>query len=222
MCYRTALTASPHELAERYERMEDEISNFRPSQNINAFVHGEEPVITESSYIIPMRWGLIPFWVKNPKEAREIQKQTVNSRSETIFTKPSFREAIRNKRCLIPVTGFYDWRYENGKKLPYIIHIKNQEIFSLAGIYDVWHDNVSERSVSTFSIITTEANELMRYIHNTNFRMPVIFPESEEENWLNPSLNEKEIKEMMRPFTDKLMTATQLPLDYFKFPRATL
>lgn len=216
MCFRTALTATPHELAERYERVEDEILQFQPTNSINGFSHGDEPIITESSYIIPMRWGLIPFWVDSPEEAIKIEGQTLNARSETIFKKPSFREAIRRKRCLVPVTGFYDWRHEGTKKIPYFITLKDQAIFSLAGIYDVWQDKTSGKSITTFSVITTEANETMRYVHNTNFRMPVILSLEEEEKWLDPTLTETEIKDLMRPYPDEKMTVTQLPFDYFK------
>lgn len=216
MCYRTALTAKPHEIAERYNRKEDEILLFQPDNNINAFAHENEPIITESSYIIPMRWGLIPFWVDKPEEAIKIQNQTLNARSETIFTKPSFREAIKTKRCLVPVTGFYDWRHENGKKTPYFITLKNQDIFSLAGIYDIWHDKNTRKSIATFSIITTQANELMRYIHNTNFRMPVIISKENEEKWLKPTLSQEEIKKLMFPYPHEQMNGKQLPMDYFK------
>lgn len=216
MCYRTALTATPKQIADRYERKEDEILQFQPDNNRNAFAHGDEPIITESSYIIPMRWGLIPFWVDTPEEAIKIQNQTLNARSETIFSKPSFREAIKTKRCLVPVTGFYDWRHEGAKKIPYFIKLKNQEIFSLAGIYDTWHDKSSGKTICTFSIITTEANQLMRFIHNTNFRMPVIISKENEEKWLNPALTQDEIKKMMQPFSDTEMTGEKLHQDYFK------
>lgn len=216
MCYRTALTISPKQLAERYNRKEDEILNFQPDKNRNAFEHGDEPIITQSRYIIPMRWGLIPFWVNSPEEAIKIEGQTLNARSETVFTKPSFREAIRKKRCLVPVSGFYDWRHENAKKIPYFIKLKDQEIFSLAGIYDIWHDKTCGKNVTTFSVITTEANELMRYIHNTNFRMPIILSVADEERWLNPALTENQIKELMKPYPDERMIGEQLPMDYFK------
>lgn len=185
MCYHYSLVATPDELAARYRRRNAEIENYRKTYHISAFTHAECPVVTTDSEIRMFRWGLVPFWTKNVEEALTIRNRTINARSESVFSKPAFREAVKRKRCLVPATGFFDWRHEDGKKIPYLIYLKQEGIFSFAGIYDTWHNPVTDEQLHTFSILTTDANPMMRYIHNTNFRMPVILHENESSCGVN-------------------------------------
>ena len=161
-------------------------------------------------------WGLIPFWVKNDNDAAQIRTKTYNARAESIFQKPSFRPYIRTQRCIVPSTGWFDWRHEAGKKIPYFIYVKNEPIFSMAGIYADWKDPQNGRTLYTFSIITTQANPLMAYIHNTNFRMPVLIHKEEEEKWLYPELKEEEITAFLQPFDESLMDAYIISNDFLK------
>lgn len=214
MCFHNSMRKKIKALARRYNRqltiveIADKI--IQEQYHVSAFTNPEYPVVTIDPYIQVYNWGLIPFWVKSAKNAEEIRKKTYNARSESIFEKPSFRSSIKNFRCLVPSTGWFDWRHINGKKIPYFIYLKNEEIFSMAGIWSKWSNPVSGHALYTFSILTTQANQLMSYIHNTNYRMPVILPKEEEEKWLYPQLKESEISAMLKPYEDDLMDAYRI------------
>lgn len=211
MCYHNSMNKKTRQLAARYHRKTDVIEIAEEiigeQYHVSAFNNPEYPIVTADPEIRIFRWGLIPFWAKTAEEADKIRRQTYNARAESIFQKPSFRHSIRSKRCLVPSTGWFDWRHENGKKIPYYIYVKNEDIFSMAGIYDSWKDLATGKTCYTFSIITTEANELMHCIHNTNFRMPVIVHKEEEEKWLYPQLRDSEIRSFFAPFDDDLTEA---------------
>lgn len=198
-------------LAARYGKQLDiiEIAEkiIQEQYHVSAFTNPDYPIITNDPEIHIFKWGLIPFWTKTEKDANEIRTKTYNARAESIFDKPSFRGSINTKRCIVPSTGFFDWRHEGERKIPYFIYMKNEEIFSMAGIYSDWANPQTGEIIKTFSIITTEANDLMRYIHNTNFRMPVILHEEDEQKWLSPQLNKEEIKYYLRPFDSSMMDA---------------
>ena len=132
-----------------------------------------------------MRWGLVPFWATDPK----IGNRMINARSESAAVKPSFREPFKSKRCLVPSTGFYEWQKTNGNKTPHFIHLKSNELFSFAGLYDVWKDPEG-KSMKTFTILTTVPNNLLKNIHD---RMPVVLEREEEEEWLDPEMGEKDL-----------------------------
>lgn len=216
MCYHTALIAQPRQLALRFGREFDRIEEFRPTYHVSAFAHAEYPIITTDPHIQLFRWGLIPFWTSSVEDALAIRNRTPNARAETIFTKPSFREPIRKRRCLVPASGFFDWRHERNKKVPYYITVKDQSIMAFAGIFDYWYNKELNEYVGTYSIITTEANEMMRYIHNTNFRMPVILHPENEQYWLDPSLTEGEIAELLKPYPDESMSARIIKNDFIR------
>lgn len=131
----------------------------------------------------------------------------MNARSDTVFDKPSFRNAIRERRCLVPADGFYEWREVGGKKYPYYIYLKSKEIFSFAGIWEEWTDRSTGEIWRTFSILTTDANPLMEEIHNTKKRMPVILPREGEREWLRNGLSREEIVVLTKPLDDNLMNA---------------
>ena len=122
-----------------------------------------------------------------------VRNQTVNARAETIFENASFRVPIRQRRCLVPVSGFYGWRHEQHRKIPLYVTLKERPLFSLAGIFDRWYCRATAAWTTTFSIITTEANPLMRYVNNANGRMPVILPREAAADWLNPRYHGEEI-----------------------------
>lgn len=216
MCYHTALIAQPRQLALRFGREFDRIEDFRPTYHVSAFAHQEYPIITADPHIQLFRWGIIPFWTSSVEDALAIRNRTPNARAETIFTKPSFREPIRRRRCLVPASGFFDWRHERNKKVPYYITVKDLSIMAFAGIFDYWHNKELDEYVGTYSIITTEANEMMRYIHNTNFRMPVILHPENEQYWLDPSLTEGEIAELLKPYPDESMSTRIIRNDFIR------
>jgi len=152
-------------------------------------------------------WGLIPRWVKSKEDALKFRSRTLNARSETVFEKPSFRNAIKTNRCLIPANGFYEWMHYNGKKYPHFIYLQNKNIFSMAGIWEQWVDKQTGEIYKTYSILTTEANPLMAKIHNSKERMPVILPPKNETDWLNNGLSKEDIQSMTVPYETDKMTA---------------
>lgn len=165
---------------------------------------------TEPENIQYVKWGLVPHWVRGEDMAGKIRFRTLNARSETIFEKPSFKGPIRSSRCLVLVDGFFEFKDVNGKKFPYLIRLKSEEAFALAGIWDTWSGK------RTFSIVTTEANPLMAEIHNTKKRMPVILPRKLEREWLDPEVDESGLKELMVPYDDSDMRAHPVSRDLTK------
>lgn len=220
MCFHNSMSKKAKELAARYGRQLNvvEIADkiIQEQYHVSAFNNPEYPIITADPELQVYNWGLIPFWVKNDNDAAQIRTKTYNARAESIFQKPSFRPYIRTQRCIVPSTGWFDWRHEAGKKIPYFIYVKNEPIFSMAGIYADWKDPQNGRTLYTFSIITTQANPLMAYIHNTNFRMPVLIHKEEEEKWLYPELKEEEIKAFLQPFDESLMDAYVIHNNFLK------
>jgi putative SOS response-associated peptidase YedK len=182
MCGRFSFI-SPAKLLQRYELDNLEartiLKNFEPDSNISPGLI--TPVITRNSpnQLTLMKWGLIPHWAKDPK----IGYKTFNARSETLTTTPSFRESVKTKRCIVPADGFYEWKKlaETPKKsVPYYFSRKDGELISFAGLYDVWTDPEGHE-LKTFTIITIQANDLIKPIHD---RMPVILEKDVEDVWL--------------------------------------
>lgn len=177
--------------------------------HLSGFSIAKVPVITaqQPGKLQLMHWGLIPSWVKTEEQAKQSNMNCLNAKSETIFEKPSFRNSINQKRCLMPVNGFYEWREVNKKKYPYYIYLKQQTPFCLAGIYDEWVYQETGEIVKTISVVTTEANPLMAKIHNVKLRMPLILDKQNMNNWLKPNLSREEITNLMLPFDENQMEA---------------
>ncbi|MDD3038596.1 SOS response-associated peptidase [Bacteroides sp.] len=220
MCFHNSMSKKAQQLAARYGRKSDIIEIVQDIINeqyhVNAFNFPKYPVITNSDEIQVFNWGLVPFWVKTESDAEQIRKMTLNARSDTIFEKPSFREPIMKKRCIIPSTGYFEWRHEGTKKIPYYIYLKDEEIFSMAGIYDRWLDKETGEEHDTFSIITTDTNPLTDYIHNTKHRMPAILTKGDEEKWLDTPLTKVDIQLLLTPFDADKMDAYQIDNDFIK------
>lgn len=202
MCGRFTITATLDELLERYGVYDDtSIPTYRPNYNV-APTQMLPVVINDgnNNCLELMKWGLIPSWAKDPK----IAFKTINARAETVAEKPAFRTSIRRKRCIIPACSFYEWRKIGANKQPMRITLKSEEIFSMAGVYDSWTDPEGEQ-VNSFSILTSEPNELMMDIHD---RMPVILKPENEALWLDRGTNEPEmIRHLMVPFLSDQMKA---------------
>lgn len=218
MCFHNSMSAKAIKLAARYGRKSDIVEIYQDildeQYHVNAFNYPKCPIITESDEIQVFNWGLIPFWTKDEKNAEEIKRMTLNARADTIFEKPSFREPIMKKRCIIPSTGYFEWRHEGKKKIPYFIFLKDEPIFSMAGIYDSWLDKKTGEVKQTFSIITTDTNPLTDYIHNTKHRMPAILSKEEENRWLDSSLSKTEIDSLLNPYEADKMDAYIVENDF--------
>lgn len=184
MCYRTQINAKLKDIEKAFEATFAEPEAFSPMEEINAFDFLKTPVITNENRgeIQQYNWGLIPFWAKDDK----IKKMTLNSKIETATEKPAFKNSVSN-RCLVIATGYYEWQWLDAKgknKQKYFIRPTDQEIFAFAGIYSTWKDPQQNEFIDSYSILTTEANELMSEIHNNKQRMPVVIKKGDEARWL--------------------------------------
>ncbi len=173
---------------------------------IGGFEHPKMPLVYHNG-IEMMEWGLIPYWVKDAAQAADIRLKTLNAVSETAWEKPSFRESIKKRRGLLTVTAFFEWRQHQGKKYPYRIAVRHKKLFSLGCIFDQWVDKTTGEIKKTFSILTTQANELMAEIHNSKKRMPLIIAEPDFKAWLNPATPREEVTALMKPCNTNELTA---------------
>lgn len=196
MCGRYSFTQVVETIADKFQVTEvPPISpryNVAPTQEVTTVLLNSE---TSKRQIKMLRWGLIPSWAKDTKMGAKL----INARGETVTEKPSFRAAFKKRRCLILADGFYEWRTEEGKKQPFYFRLENGEPFAFAGLWEHWEKGEGE-PIETCTIITTEANELMRPIHD---RMPVIISSQNYEQWLDP---EKGKTELLQPYPAEQMT----------------
>lgn len=174
---------------------------------LKGYMHPAVQVITnEKPYKAKeLTWGLIPYWATS-NSANDIRKYTLNAKSETLLEKKSYKHLVGKRHCLIPVSGFYEWRLFNKSKYPHYIYMKNKEPFMLAGLWDTWNEPGSLITHKTFTIITCEANELMKRIHNQKKRMPVIIDKKDEEKWLTAK-DYSTVLELCQPHDDSKMEA---------------
>lgn len=146
------------------------------------------------------RWGLLPSWSKN------IGPGLINARAETVAQKPSFRQSLRNRRCLVPADGFYEWKKEGKKKKPYRITLQGGGVFFFAGLWDAWK-SPQEGTINSCTIITTAANGLLKPVHN---RMPVILSKEAATTWLHRDTDLFTLKSLLTPCPSELLTAFEI------------
>ncbi len=169
--------------------------NVAPTHAVSVLVQRQG-----SNTLEMMHWGLIPVWAKDP----QIGSKMINARVETVAEKPSFKRLLKNQRCLILADGFYEWREDSGKKSPMFIRLRSQEPFGFAGLFDMWKSPEGE-TVTSCTIITTAANELMRPFHH---RMPIILPKSVHAKWLDPALQDSaDLLPLLQPYPAEEMEA---------------
>ena len=146
-------------------------------------------------------WGLIPRWIKDEASAQNISNKTINARGETLFDKASFKLAAKMGRCILPMDGFFEHQYKNGKVYPYYISHSNEKRLFIGGITDQWINKNTGEIIESFSIVTTPGNKLLSEIHNNpkleGPRMPLILNQEDSEQWFNG--NQDEIKELIKP-----------------------
>jgi putative SOS response-associated peptidase YedK len=200
MCGRFTATFEFREIRIRWNLQHD-LPSFAPRYNVAP--SQDVPVIVrkgEGNEIMPMHWGLVPSWAKDPS----IGQRMINARAETLAEKPSFKRLIRTRRCLVPADGFYEWRKEGKRKVPVWVHLKNKEPFGFAGLWDLWKQPEGAELYS-FTIITTEANELLRNIHD---RIPVMLDKLGGERWLDPNFTSfSTLSFLLRSFPSEQMEA---------------
>lgn len=222
MCFHTSQTKKVVELENRYDVKisSDSIVDYfdKPSYHLNGFSHPNMLVIPQerSDLIAPGVWGIVPN-NKQPEDIKPYYKEAVkyggglNARSEKVFNHFIYRDSIMEKRCVIPVTGFFEPHDYKKTKYPYHIKSKNDDVLSLAGLYTVIGTNI------TFTILTKEASPLFERIHNLKKRQPVILQKGLEHDWLNPELNDNEVKELIsNQFNDDELDSYTVSRDLFK------
>jgi putative SOS response-associated peptidase YedK len=175
---------------------------FGPNYNIAP--QSDVPII-RSSYgareTAIVRWGLIPSWAKSPED---FNANLFNARSETVAEKPAFKGALKVRRCLIPTSGFYEWQRLETSKQPYFFHHTESDPFAFAGLWERW-EGFGGRSLETCTILTTEANSLIRPIHD---RMPVILKAEDYDEWLDADIRQAEdLEHLLQPLPDKFLRA---------------
>lgn len=186
MCGRFTL-AAPQEKVEREFSIKSSEQGglFTPRYNIapSQFV----PVVRElenERAVSALKWGLIPSWAKDDSFAAKM----INARAETLAEKPSFREPFKSRRCLVPASGFYEWeKTSSGAKQPHYFYLKNQELFAFAALWEEWLDRDSGELLETFTVITTEANDVLKPVHD---RMPVIVKREDYSEWLDAKIKD--------------------------------
>ena len=209
MCFTVNVNLIKEELENRYGATLIDPDKYRPSYYYHAFGLPSLPVICSDSPsgIKLLKWGLIPSWTKSIDDANVIRYKTFNARSESIDQKPSFSSSFRSKRCIVPVKGFFEWQHLGNEKIPWYIYSSGNEIISFAGIYDDWIEDRTGEVYSTFSIVTTEANELMAKIHNSGKRMPVILNKTSEAKWIDLSTSEDDAHGLLKPCPSEILKA---------------
>ncbi len=193
MCFHAKQTIEATTLENRYKSRFINQQNYVKNENINGFAHPFLPVITNEipEEIQLYSWGLLPQWSKD----LTFRKNTLNAQIETINEKPSFKNYTQ-QRCIVLLEAFYEWRWldEKGKqKEKYIIHLPQDECLSLAGLWNQYRISENNEILNTFTILTTQANELMSYIHNTKKRMPLLISKNQEYEWLIKGLVNNEV-----------------------------
>jgi putative SOS response-associated peptidase YedK len=165
----TAALFGAHSIVELKPRF-----NVAPTQDVAAIRRNDTGV----TQLGTLRWGLVPFWAKDPA----IGNRMINARAETVAEKPSFRAAYHKRRCLVLADGFYEWHTNDGQKIPYFISLKSGQPLAFAGIWERWDDKESGQVLETTAIITTAASEFMSQLHD---RMPVVLEAGRTDAWLS-------------------------------------
>lgn len=206
MCGRFARKSTQEVLAEWFDLELEEMPWFAPSYN--AAPQSIQPVVRLSRdsgrrEAALLRWGLVPFWAKDAKLAFS----TINARAEEAAAKPAFREALKKRRCLVPADAFYEWqRLDPKTKRPYAFALASGEPYAFAGLWESWQPKARAGAVflETFTILTTDPNELMAPVHN---RMPVILEPKDYDRWLDPGDPAQPPMHLLRPYPAERMKA---------------
>ena len=201
MCGRYSLISPPVLLKERFGA--DIAEDFVPTYNAAPSQH--LPVITNAApgQVRLMQWGLVPAWVKD----RTSGPQPINARAETLAEKPSFRQLLQRRRCLVLADSFYEWQQKEAHglppKTPHRILLTSGQPYAFAGLWDEWLDRATGEILPTFTIVTTEPNALMQPLHH---RMPVILEDPEaEQAWLSDAVSPADHQALLRPYPAELM-----------------
>ena len=206
MCGRFTQQRPTSELAEIFEAADlaaDDGGHYNVAPTDEAAVVVQRD---DQRAVVRYRWGLIPHWADSPK----IAARTINARAETVASLPAFRDALRRRRCLVPVDGFYEWRRDGRQRQPFRIERADGRPLVLAGLWAGWRDPDAGEVRRTFTIVTTQANAAIASLHD---RMPVSLPESAWAPWLDTRATDLgELRAMLQPSEDELSIYPVVPL----------
>jgi putative SOS response-associated peptidase YedK len=203
VCNRYTQKQELHKLKDRF-RFRTALEELRPRFNLAPSQPAPVIVANGERLLDLYRWGLIPSWAKDPK----VGYKMMNARAETVAELPAYRRPFQRQRCLVPADGFFEWKPdpinpENAPKTPMYITLASEEPFAFGGLWDVWKD-AQAREISSFTIITTEPNDLIQPIHN---RMPAILKRKDEDVWLDPAARPEHLRGLLAPYPSDEMTA---------------
>lgn len=198
MCFNISIAKEKKTLEKRFKAKFQEGIKFEPNYFLSAFAKPYVPVITNNkpNEIQLFKWGLIPHWVRTEEQAKDLSTKTFNARVETAKEKPSFRDAMKSKHCLVLANGFFEWKTEGKNKIPHYIYQEEMQPFAFAGIWNEWVNKESGEIHNTFSILTQDANPFMANIHNTKKRQPIILTEGVEQDWLNSGVDSSSFEQI--------------------------
>lgn len=208
MCGRTRLSVPPSDLADVFEApLAPTVPNADDALNLNCAP--TDPVLVvrrarESDHreLVLMKWGLIPFYVHDPRDAKPL----INARVETVATNRAFRESFKKRRCLVLADGFYEWRHEGKKKIPHVVQRPDKRVFGMAGVWDRWKGERRGKieRIETCAVITRDPSAAVAAVHD---RMPVAIEEKDHDAWLDPSTEMPVLHEILqRSITDWVVT----------------
>jgi putative SOS response-associated peptidase YedK len=197
MCGRYAQRTDAKKLAKEFKVAEvpsvEPRYNIAPTQEILAVSETDDG--REMRFF---KWGLVPSWAKDTSMGARL----INARSETVAEKPAFRQAFKQRRCIIPADGFYEWQRAEGRKQPFFFRMRDERLFGFAGLWERWEGEGGE-VVNSCAILTTEANEVLRPVHD---RMPVILHPEDYELWLDGDARKLDlVKQTLRPYQAREM-----------------
>jgi len=205
MCFSISMAKTAEEIAEAFGVFSADIPPLPEYYYVSGFTFPDIPVLYNfkgRKKISLMKWGLVPSWIKNEDDASRIRSKTLNARSETADSLPSFRSSFRTGRCIVITDGFYEPHQRDGKSYPYYVRRKDRGIIPIGGLYAA--AVLGDETLFTFSILTVPASLKMAEIHNKKKRMPFVFPAGNPDydkflnRWLDPSSAGSELKEMFR------------------------
>ena len=213
MCGRYYRRSDKQKIAEAFHVAQ--VDDFvLPPWDYNVAPTSMQPIIrnnrdTGERELVSLRWGLIPFFTKALTDVKGIS--TINARAETVAKSPTYREPFKKRRCLVPASGFYEWkRLDPKNRQPFAFDLANGKMMGFAGLWDAWKDPANGQWLQTFTIITTEANELMAPVHD---RMPVILHPSNFDRWLDRGETDRPPFDLLRPFPADEMEAHEANKD---------
>lgn len=207
MCGRYSLTTAPEAMRQLFD-LSGPLVNLPPRYNI---APSQAAAVVRSAAgggreLVQLRWGLVPSWSKGP----DSRYSMINARAETVAEKPSFRVALRERRCLVPADGFYEWASRPGGKQPYRIGLKGSEPFAFAGLWEHWRGGDGDGGdggdeIQSFTIVVTQANQALEAIHE---RMPVILAPADYGLWLEGGAEATtQAQALLRPYPAEAMAA---------------